>query len=311
VERDAKYAAVAAFALLAVAAAVVFVLWYSGAGERRDYVRYEIYFDGSVSGLARGSPVRYLGVEVGRVQNLSVDRANPGRVKVLADVDSQAPISGATRARLGLLGLTGLLYIDLQKDPTGNPSRELSRGEQYPVIPSRPGDIEAFLAKLPDLLGRAAGVTERLELLLSDQNLDAMSETLKNVQQASRDLPAVTREATLLATDLRRTSTEVSELAASLRAVTDKTGPQLEATIADTRKAMDKLGRTADSLDRIVSDHEATLSQFAGSGVADLQQLIVDLRETSEQMRQLARSLRDNPSSLLIEHKESGMEIPR
>jgi phospholipid/cholesterol/gamma-HCH transport system substrate-binding protein len=310
VERDAKYAAVAAFALLAVVAAVVFVLWYSGASERRDYVRYEIYFDGSVSGLDRGSPVRYLGVDVGRVQSLSVDRANPGRVKVLADVDSLAPISGATRARLGLLGLTGLLYIDLQKDPAGNPARELRMGEKYQVIPSRPGDIEAFLARLPDLLGRAAGVAERLDLLLGDKNLEAVSETLKNIEAASRDLPALTREAALLAADLRRTSTEVSELAASLRGVTDKAGPQLEATLAGARTAVDRLDHTADSLDRIVSGNEATLAQFAGSGVADLQQLVGDLRETSDEMRALARSLRDNPSSLLIERKESGMEIP-
>jgi phospholipid/cholesterol/gamma-HCH transport system substrate-binding protein len=310
VDRDAKYAAVAAFALLAIVATVGFVLWYSGAGDRRDYVRYEIYFDGSVSGLDRGSPVRYLGVDVGRVQGLSLDRANPGRVRVIADVDSQAPISGATRARLGLLGLTGLLYIDLQIDPAGNPARELSTGEKYPVIPSRPGDIEAFLAKLPDLLARAAGIAERLDRLLADNNLEAVSETLKNIQVASRELPAVTREAALLATDLRRTSTEVSELAASLRSATDKAGPQLEATLADTRLAVDKFGHAADSLERIVSGNEANLAQFAGSGVAELEQLVIDLRETSDEVRALARSLRDNPSGLLIERKESGMEIP-
>jgi len=311
VERDAKYAAVAAFALLAVVAAVGFVLWYSGHGDRREYVRYEIYFDGSVSGLARGSPVRYLGVDVGRVDKLSVDRKNPGRVKVLAEVDSQAPISGATVARLGLLGLTGLLYIDLQKDPRGNPALALSQGKEFDVIPSRQGDIEAFLAKLPDLLGHAAGVAERLELLLADKNLDAVSEALKNMQAASRDLPTITREAASLATELRGASAEVSELASSLRGVSDRAGPQLDATLTGMRTAVDKLGRTADSLDRIVTGNEATLAQFAGSGVADLQQLIGDLRETSEQMRALANNLRENPSSLVIERKESGLEIPR
>ena len=309
-DRDAKYAAVALFALLAIVAAVAFVLWYSGASERREYVRYEIYFDGSVSGLDRGSPVRYLGVDVGRVRSLSVDLVNPGRVKVLTEVDSRAPISGATQARLGLLGLTGLLYIDLQKDPAGDPQRPLVKGERYDVIPSRPGEIEAFLAKLPDLLARAAGLAERLELLLADSNLEAVSETLKNMQVASRDLPVVTREAASLAGDLRRTSNEVSELAASMRGVADNAAPKLEETLVASRAAMEKLGHAADSLDRIVSGNEATLAQFAGSGVADLQQLIIDLQGTSDEMRALARSLRENPSGLLIERKESGMEIP-
>ena len=309
-ERDAKYAVVAVFALLAIITTVAFVLWYSGHGDRRDYVRYEIYFDGSVSGLSKGSQVRYLGVEVGRVETLSVDRANPGRVKVLVDVDAKAPVSGATEARLGLLGLTGLLYIDLQKNPAGNPAEPLAHGEEFEVIPSRQGDIEAFLAKLPDLLGHAAGVAERLELLLADDNLAAVSESLKNLQAASRDLPAVTREAASLASDLRRASTEVSELAASLRGVTASAGPDLQATLAGTRAAVDKLGHTADSLDRIVSGNEATLAQFAGSGVADMQALVFDLRDASDEFRALVRSLRDRPSGLVIEQKEGGMEIP-
>ncbi len=310
-ERDAKYAVVAAFALLAIAAAVAFVWWYSGRGERRDYVPYEIYFDGSVSGLSRGSPVRYLGVDVGRVRGLSIEPAHPSRVKVIAEIDSEAPVSGATQARLGLLGLTGLLYIDLQKDPTADPNRPLAQGEDYPVIASRKGDIEAFLEKMPDLLGHVARVVERIENVLTDRNIQAIDTTLRNVEAASNDLPAVSRDAAALAADLRRTAAEVNELTRKLQVVTDKAGPQIDATLASVASSADKLGRTADSLERIVIGNEATLSQFAGSGVADLQQLIVDLRSASDEVRALARSLRDQPSSLLIERKETGMEIPR
>jgi len=113
-----------------------------------------------------------------------------------------------------------------------------------------------------------------------------------------------------VATELRGASTEVRVLAASLRDIASRAGPQLDATLAGTSVTVQKLARTADSLDRIVSGNEGMLAQFAGSGVGDLQQLIIDLRATSEEMRALARSLRDNPSSLLIERKESGLEIP-
>jgi len=309
-ERDAKYAAVAVFAMLAIAAAVAFVWWYSGHGERRAFVRYEIHFDGSVSGLARGSPVRYLGVDVGRVRSLSIARDNPSRVRVTAEVDSETPVSGATRARLGLLGLTGLLYIDLQQDPAADPARVLREGQRYPVIPARKGDIEAFVERLPDLLGDTARLVERVEGLLSDENLKAVSATLANVEAASGDLPAVTRSAAELAAELRTTSAEVSALTRSVRAVTDTAGPQVEATLADVRATAEKMSRTADSLERIIAGNEASLAQFAGSGVADLQALAVDLRGASEEVRALARGLRDRPSSLLIEQKESGMEIP-
>lgn len=309
-ERDAKYAAVAAFALLAIAAAVAFVWWYSGRGDRRDYTRYEVYFDGSVSGLSRGSPVRYLGVDVGRVRNLAVERGNPSRVRVIAEIDSEAPITGATEARLGLLGLTGLLYIDLQQDTTRDPARPLDAGSNYPVIPSRKGDIEATVEKLPDLLGRSAAVVERLEALLSDRNLESVSTALANVRGASEDLPGLTREAALLATELRGTTAEVNAFAKQMRGLAERSAPGLEASVAGVRATAEKLGRTADSLDRIVAGNEATLARFAGSGVADLEALVADLRAASDEVRLLAQGLRDKPSSLVVEPRERGLEIP-
>ncbi|MCA0369338.1 MAG: MlaD family protein, partial [Proteobacteria bacterium] len=103
-EREANYVAVGAFILLVIAMGVGFVLWYTDARDRRNYETYEIYFTGSVSGLERGGPVRYLGVDVGRVRRISIDHGNPGRVMVVAEIDREAPISAATRASLGLQG---------------------------------------------------------------------------------------------------------------------------------------------------------------------------------------------------------------
>lgn len=308
-ERDAKYAAVAIFALLAVAAAFAFVWWYSDQGDRRVYERYEIYFNGSVSGLARGSPVRYLGVDVGRVESLAVDRANPGRVKVLVSVDDTAPVSGATRARLGLLGLTGLLYIDLQKDPAADATQALAMGASYPVIVSRKGDIEAFVERLPDLVAKAGAVLTRVERMLSDDNLHAVTASLENLDRASRDLPAIAANAAALTADLRRTAAEVAALSQRMNGLVADSQPDVAASLAGFRSAAEKLGRTSASLERIVAGNEASLNHLAGPGTQELQQLVIDLRDASGELRSLARGLRDNPASLLREKKEGGVEI--
>jgi phospholipid/cholesterol/gamma-HCH transport system substrate-binding protein len=309
VERDAKYAAVAIFALLAVAAAFTFVWWYSDQGDRRVYERYEIYFDGSVSGLARGSPVRYLGVDVGRVETLAVDRANPGRVKILVSVDDTTPVSGATRAKLGLLGLTGLLYIDLQKDPAADATQALATGARYPVIVSQKGDIEALLARLPDLVGQAGAVMTRVEHMLSDENLRAVTASLENLHRASRELPAIAADAAALTADLRRTAAEAATLSQRMSGLVAQSQPDVEASLSGLRSAAEKLGRTTASLERIVAGNEESLSHLAGSGAQELQQLVIDLRHASGELRELARELRDNPASLLREKKESGVEI--
>src|SRR5262245_60874116 len=112
-EREANYTAVGPFVLLVATMAGLFVYWYAGSSDARDYRRYEVYFEGSVSGLNRGSTVRYLGVEVGKVVAIRIDKRASDRVQVIADIDSHTPISEATLASLSLQGVTGQLYIDL------------------------------------------------------------------------------------------------------------------------------------------------------------------------------------------------------
>ena len=108
-EREANYAAVGAFVLVVALAAALFVYWYSGTSVHRKYDHYEIYFNGSVSGLEQGAAVRYLGVRVGRVVEMRIDPRDAGRVEVIAAIDSTTPISPRTLAELDLQGVTGLL----------------------------------------------------------------------------------------------------------------------------------------------------------------------------------------------------------
>lgn len=310
-EREAKYAVVGLFALTAIALAVGFVWWYSDASDRREYARYEIHFFGSVSGLAEGSPVRYLGVDVGRVERLRVDPDNPRRVKSVVEIDAAAPISGATEARLGLLGLTGLLYIDLREDPRRVASTPLVQGDRYPVIRSRKGDIEAFLERLPDAVGRAAKVMERVERLLDDENIETVNVALANVQRATDELPELARSASATAAEIRRTSIEVAELSRRIGGLVDDSRPDLAATLQSVRGASEKLSGTAASLERIIAGNEGQLSRLAGSGGGDLRQLLIEVRDASAEVRALARHLSDNPASLLREQPETGVELAR
>jgi phospholipid/cholesterol/gamma-HCH transport system substrate-binding protein len=310
-ERDARYATVALFALACIAAAVAFIWWYSGRGDRREYQTYEIYFQGTVSGLSKGSPVRYLGVDVGRVTLLNVDPQDPGRVKVKAEIDSTAPISGATLAKLGLLGLTGLLYIDLQQDPDVPASRPLAQGTQYPVIPSRKGTIEASAEQLPEILAQATSVLARIERVLSDENVRAVGQTMANIERASADLPATMAEARALAAELRGISASTLELTNSLNQTLGRMQPDLEATLASARSASDKLARTADGLDRLLNANDGGLGKTTRASVAELQQLMIDARSASNEVRELARTLRERPSSVLFEPQAAGVEIPR
>jgi phospholipid/cholesterol/gamma-HCH transport system substrate-binding protein len=308
-EREANYVAVGAFILLIVAMAVLFVFWYSDARDGRDYSLYEIYFAGSVSGLDKGSPVRYLGVDVGRVRRLSIDTHNTNRVAVLAEIDKSAPISSATRASLGLLGVTGLLYIDLKEAPEISGHTSLRKGVRYPVIESVASDFDVILDSLPELMGRASSLLERAGRILSDENLNALAETVRNLRKASATLPQTSENVAQLVDQLRATVAEINSAAQSLRGMTDDARPEVHAALTRLNQVADNLAVASQRMDRFTQKSEVQLGHFTEQGLFELERLVRETRSAAREFRDLSRSLQENPSQILYEPPPSGVEI--
>ena len=189
-EREANYLAVGSFVLLVLVMGVLFVYWYSDSREHHDYARYEIYFDGSISGLSEGGPVRYLGVDVGRVQRIVIDPRAANRVQVVADIDATTPISPQTLAQLSLQGVTGVLYIDLRQErETDNARRILAAvpSERYPVIRSEHSDLDQLLSSLPALAAHLNELVDRGSELLSDANIQSVNRIVGNLDRDAVD----------------------------------------------------------------------------------------------------------------------------
>jgi phospholipid/cholesterol/gamma-HCH transport system substrate-binding protein len=311
VEREANYITVGAFVLLVIALAAWFVVWYTDTQDRRDYERYEIYFQGSVSGLSRGSPVRYLGVDVGRVADMRIDPRAADRVQVIADIDEEAPINEQTVASLSLQGVTGLLYIDLERDRGDKPVMPRVPSERYPVIGTVQSNFDLLISSLPDVMGAAADLATRLSKVFNDTNIEAVSATLANVKQASDDLPVILDQVRTLTADLKTTASEIETAASAVRDVTEGAGPDFKAAVARVHVVMDNLATTSARLDKFVAANETNISRFSDQGLAEFQQLIRESRQAADEFRNLARTLRQEPSSLIYEPPASGVEISR
>jgi phospholipid/cholesterol/gamma-HCH transport system substrate-binding protein len=310
-EREANYAAVGAFVLLVIAMGALFVYWYSDTREHRAYTRYEIYFDGSVSGLTRGGAVRYLGVDVGRVIDMRVDPRSASRVQVIVDIDSSTPISARTFAQLSLQGVTGVLYIDLLQNPgTVRLAPEVPR-EEYPVIRSAPSSFDVLLSSLPEMVGLASVAFERADRLLSDENVAALSHAFAGLDQASASLNQTLKEVRALAVDLRSTSVEFRSTASSVHALADDAGPRLRDTMERLATVADNLASASGRLDQLIAENRADVRAFTRDSLPELEQLLREGRSAAAELRDLSHSLRENPSQLLYQAPEQGVEIQR
>jgi len=310
-EREANYAAVGAFVLLVITLASLFIYWYADSRDARDYERYEIYFDGSVSGLTRGGTVRYLGVDVGRVVNLRIDPRAATRVQVIADIDSSAPIGDETVAELSLQGVTGLLYIDLLGRRGSKSLTPTVPSDRYPVIRSVRSNFDAFVSGLPEMVARAGEVARRLSRVMSDENIASLSRTVANVEQASAVVAPTMREVEALVRELRVTTRDVGLIAADLRVVTAEAGPEMRAAIGRVRAVADNLASTTASLDRFMASSEDDLRSFTRDALPELERLLRESRDAARQFEALSRSLSDNPSQLIYQPAASGVELPR
>ena len=308
-EREANYAAVGAFVLVVALIGALFVYWYSDTREHRDYNRYEIYFNGSVSGLDRGAAVRYLGVGVGRVVDIRIDPRDSSRVEVIVDIDARTPISAYTAAQLNLQGVTGLLYIDLLEDRSNK--RQAVPGLKYPVIRSKPSRFDVFLASLPELVADANQVVQRANRLLSDQNLTAVAGAVGNLDRAAGNLPQTIHDLNSLIGELRGAGAELSASARSAHTLLDDVSPNLRDTAQRMHTIADNLADATEQLDKVIAENRRDIRSFARNGLPEIERFVREGRAAAQDIRALSSSLRENPAQLLYEPPQHGVEVPR
>jgi phospholipid/cholesterol/gamma-HCH transport system substrate-binding protein len=311
VDRNTNYVVVGAFVLLVLGMALSFVYWYTDQRDKRTYVRYEVYYDGSVSGLTAGSPVRYLGVDVGKVARIMLDPKNRKRVEVIADVEENAPVDTRTLALLSLQGVTGLLFIDLEEDPKAASTGPLPMGEHYPVIRSAPSDLDMLLRSLPALANHAIDLVDHMDQVFSEENVANFKAALANLRVASDRAPKLFREIEELVADLRHTSDEVDTAAADFDRVTNDSAGDIKTSLANLRRISGSLASASDRLNDFITQNEPALSRFTGQGLPELERLLHESRGAVRDIRDLSRSLQQNPAELLYESNYHGIELPR
>jgi len=309
-DREANYVAVGAFVLLVIALGAGFVLWYTGQADGEENKRYELYFEGSVSGLAEGSPVRYLGVSVGRVSRIGIDPRNPARVRVVVDITESTPIRGDTVARLALQGITGLLYVDVRPRDPGSLPRPPVAGIKYPVIPTEQSQFAELVASVPDVITKASEALNRINAMLSDKNIAAVNATFTFSEKATAELPTAVGEARAMFLELRAAATEMRGTARALQELTSKSGDQVRIAAERLRESADNVASTSERLDRLVADNAGNINRFAGEGLAEFEQLLRETRHAVRAIDSLTESLERDPSRLIYRQQPAGVEIP-
>jgi phospholipid/cholesterol/gamma-HCH transport system substrate-binding protein len=107
-ETRANYVLIGIFTLAVIAGGFLFVMWFTGLARNTQHKSFEIVFNGSVSGLSRGSLVSFNGLRVGEVTSIDFLPDEPDRVAATIEINARTPVKTDTTARLESQGLTGV-----------------------------------------------------------------------------------------------------------------------------------------------------------------------------------------------------------
>jgi phospholipid/cholesterol/gamma-HCH transport system substrate-binding protein len=279
---------VGAVTLAMLAGLLLFTVWIAGLSNKQTKC-FDIYFAQGVSGLNKGSNVSFSGVPVGQVDQISLLPNRPEFVWVRIEVDDETPVLQGTTAQIKGVGFTGVSEIQLDGAVKG--ARPITQvGPQgCPVIPASSGGLGALLNSAPELIDRIQRLTERLTELLSDENQNAISDILENVERTTDvlakrapDLADAMADARIAVRQAGQAADRVSVLADSTNALVIEQGrPAAE----DLRKAIGAVERSANNLDAMIADARPGLQNLSKSTLPEANRLIRDMRELSQALR--------------------------
>ena len=273
-ETKASYVFIGAFTLLAIFAGLGFFLWLAQVEINKTYTQYDILFD-QAGGLSQSSPVRFNGVDVGKVLKIALDRTQESKVRVRIEVAANTPIRQGTEATLSQQGVTGVGFVGLEGGTTDDPRLPVDPVSEVAEIPSKPTAVQSLIEDAPDLLKQAQTVMNNIGQFTTQENADHVTQILANLDKSSGQLSS-------LMDDLSKASGALSGAAdniASFSDKLDKVATNADGAITDARGAIatintsltDVTGAVAD-FRKAMADARSTLANidtFAAKGLPE------------------------------------------
>jgi phospholipid/cholesterol/gamma-HCH transport system substrate-binding protein len=292
-ETRSNHVLVGGVVLILLAVLALFMVWISrfGAEGKREY---DILFKQSVDGLAKGSAVNFSGVPIGQVKDIKLDAKSPEFVRVRVSVEEKTPILlGTTAAIQG--SFTGPSTVQLDGAQAGRPLIDCSNSAcplGVPLIPAKPGGLGALLSNAPQLLERLTTLTERLTALLSDRNQASIAGILDNTNRLSKalsdrgpEIAATLAETRIAIQKAGVASQQIGELAATTNGLLAN---DVKPTLGNLNKAVASAQKSMDTLDAAIGDARPGLQNFSKQTIPELGQLIHDLRQMSQSLSSVA-----------------------
>ncbi len=299
-----NYTIVGAFVLALGALLIAVILWLaSGGGFQKKYDIYLALIGESVAGLSVSAPVKYRGVDVGKVQDIRLDPANSEQVRLLFAIERGTPIKEDTVAVLKTQGLTGIAYVELDGGTASSPLLHPKTPGAYPEIKTKPSLSARLENVITRVMEKLDSTSDSVNKILSEENLAAFKSTLADLSVLSRTLAA--RKDTIDAgvASAARTfdnSARISgQLATEIGPMLDRIGKSADAV----RKMGDEAAQASASAGKAVDSIGGDVKRFTADALPELQRLLGEMNALTISLRRFIHETERNPRGFIFGRK--------
>jgi phospholipid/cholesterol/gamma-HCH transport system substrate-binding protein len=308
-ETRSNHVLVGTVVLILLAMLALFTIWIARLGGEQSH-EYDIFFKQSVDGLARGSVVTYSGVPKGQVKEINLWPQDPQFVRVRISVDQDTPVlQGTTASVIGSFTGTSTVSLDGARRgaaPISCPEQHPERLCPYgvPAIPTKQGGIGAILNSAPQLLERLSTLTERLTGLLTDRNQASIAGILENTNRLTDALADRGPEIAATLAQTRIAIQQAGDAAQSIGQLAQTTNGVLaddvKPAMQNLNKAIASAQASADQLNGAIGDARPGLQAFSKQTVPEIGQLVRDLRVMTQSLAAVSERLDQGGAGSLI-----------
>jgi len=265
----------------------------------------------SVNGLSIGAPVKYQGVDIGKVGEVQVNPADLNSILVIVRIVRSFPVKRDMTATITYTGITGSKFIEITGGSQISP--DIVEGGEILMV-------RGLGERAEDIVGELEGAIRSINALLSPTNraklnatLDAgqrsaevvtrvlegketnLSGAIVNIEKAALDFGAVTE-------NLRKITADLGGLTGNLDA---KASAVLDSL--NQRFSRDEMGKVETNVEKFVADASKSLNTIESVLLiqqADLRRTIENLGLVVDNLAKFSRILVEDPSMLITGKKE-------
>lgn len=303
-ETRAHHVLIGLFTLVVAGLLMLFALWLGKYTTDKSFDVYDVVFREAVTGLSKGGIVQYNGIAVGEVRGLSLDKVDPRKVIARIRVDAETPIKLDTRAKLAIVGLTGVAQIQLSG---GSPSSARLHPDPLHPVPVIVADTSAFqrlLESSEDIAATASEVLLRLNHVLRDDNLEHISNSLAHVDavtatvfESRAELGTLIRNANAASAELKRTLASAGKAVAG---VNRELVSQLPAMVAKLDRSLTHMESLTGQADGILKENRAAIRALGNEGMTQVGPALTELRTVLRDINRVVGKLERSPAGFVL-----------